>query len=95
MGAACATGEKDDNLTAGTKGTGIDIAGNCKHGGYFDGDDHAVAMGEITVTSNGSTCNGSYNWKQAHDSSNSHAATLTWKTRSLPVAGPDLVATLP
>jgi hypothetical protein len=95
MGAACGTGEKDDNLTAGTKGTGIDIAGNCKHGGYFDGDDHAVAMGELTVVSNGTTCNGSYKWKQAHDSSNGHAATLTWKTRSLPVAGPDLVTTLP
>ena len=95
MGASCPTGEKDDNLTAGNKGTGIDIAGVCKHPGYFDGDDHQVALGEITVLSNGTSCNGSYNWKQAHDSSNSHSATLTWKTRSLLVAGPDLIHSLP
>ncbi|MFN2426235.1 MAG: hypothetical protein ABR587_07290 [Candidatus Binatia bacterium] len=95
MGAACSTGEKDDNLTAGNKATGIDIAGNCKHGGYFDGDDHAVALGEITVVTNGTTCNGSYKWKQAHDSSNGHSSTFTWKTRSLRTAGPDLVNSLP
>jgi pimeloyl-ACP methyl ester carboxylesterase len=95
MGAACATGEKDDNLTAGNKATGIDIVGNCKHPGTFDGDDHTVAAGEITVVSNGSTCNGSYKWKQAHDSNNSHSAVLSWKTRSLRTAGPDLVNSLP
>ncbi len=95
MGASCPTGEMDDNKTSGNKATGLDIAGSCKHGGYFDGDDHAVALGEIGIVSNGASCNGSYNWKQAHDSSNSHAATLTWKTRSLRVAGPDLVYSLP
>ncbi len=95
MGAACTTGEKDDNLTAGSKGTGIDIQGYCKHPGSFDGDDHTVALGEITVVSNGATCNGSYNWKQAHDSNNSHSAVLTWKTRSLRTLGPDLVNSLP
>jgi hypothetical protein len=66
-----------------------------RHPGLFDGDDHAIALGEITVLSNGTSCNGSYNWKQAHDSSNKHTATLTWKTRSLRVAGPDLVNSLP
>ncbi len=95
MGASCPTGEMDDNKTAGNKATGIDIAGVCKHGGYFDGDDHSVALGELTVLSNGASCNGTYNWKQAHDSGNSHSSTLTWKTRSLRVAGPDLIYSLP
>ena len=95
MGAACLTGEKDDNVTAGNKATGIDIVGACKHPGFFDGDDHAIALSELTVVSNGTTCNGSYKWKQAHDSNNSHASTTTWKTRSLKVAGNDLVTTLP
>ena len=95
MGAACTTGEKDDNLTAGSKGTGIDIQGYCKHPGSFDGDDHTAALGEITVVSNGTTCNGSYKWKQAHDSNNSHSAVFTWKTRSLRTLGPDLVNSLP
>lgn len=95
MGAACGTGEMDDNLTAGNKATGIDIVGSCKHPGTFDGDDHAIALSEFTVVSNGTTCNGSYKWKQAHDSSNKHAATFWWKTRSLPTLGPDLAYTLP
>lgn len=95
MGASCPTGDKDDTLTSGNKAKGIDIVGVCKHPGYFDGDDHAIALGEITVLSNGTTCNGTYNWKQAHDSSNKHAATLTWKTRSVRTAGPDLVNSLP
>jgi len=95
MGAACPTGEMDDTMTAGNKATGIDISGSCKHGGSFDGDDHSVALSEITVASNGTTCNGSYRWKQAHDSNNSHAGTFTWKTRSLRVAGPDLIYSLP
>ena len=95
MGSACATGEADDTLTSGNKAKGLDVAGVCKHPGYFDGDDHAVALGEIGIVSNGTTCNGSYNWKQAHDSGNSHAATLWWKTRSLRVAGPDLINSLP
>jgi pimeloyl-ACP methyl ester carboxylesterase len=95
MGSSCPTGEMDDTWTAGNKTTGIDIAGVCKHGGLLDGDDHPVALGEVTVTSNGTSCNGAYNWKQAHDSNNSHMATLTWKTRSLRVRGPDLINSLP
>jgi pimeloyl-ACP methyl ester carboxylesterase len=95
MGSACPSGEVDDTVTSGNKAKGIDIAGVCHHPGYFDGDDHAVALSEFTVASNGSTCNGSYNWKQAHDSNNSHNATTYWKTRSLRSAGPDLISTLP
>ncbi len=63
----------------------------CKHPGFFDGDDHPVAASEITVLSNGPTCNGSYRWQQAHDSNNNHAATFWWKTRSLYADGPDLL----
>jgi hypothetical protein len=44
---------------------------------------------------NGSTCNGTYKWQQAHDSSNSHAADFWWKTRSLRAVGPELLASLP
>jgi pimeloyl-ACP methyl ester carboxylesterase len=95
MGSSCATGEVDDTRTSGNKGKGIDVVGVCKHPGYFDGDDHAVALSEIGIVSNGSTCNGSYNWKQAHDSGNSHSASLVWKTRSLRSTGPDLINSLP
>ena len=49
---------------------------------------------EFTVT-NGSSCNGTYRWQQAHDSSNSHAGAFWWKTRSLRQTGPDLIAGLP
>ncbi|MEO8604726.1 MAG: hypothetical protein ABI629_19310 [bacterium] len=90
MGSACASGLHDDALTAGNVATGIDLAGVCKHPGFFDGDDHAIALSEFSVT-NGATCNGSYRWQQAHDSSNAHAATFWWKTRGLADAAPDLV----
>jgi cysteine-rich repeat protein len=93
MGTSCPAGEIDDAITSGTKGLGIDVVGVCKHPGFFDGDDHPVAMSEITVT-NGATCNGSYQWQQAHDSSNSHAATFWWKTRSLFADAPDLIGHL-
>jgi hypothetical protein len=94
MGSACPTGEIDDTATSGNKGPGIDVVGVCKHPGFFDGDDHAIALSEVTVT-NGSTCNGTYKWKQAHDPNNSHNATFWWKTRSERTAGPDLIASLP
>ena len=94
MGSACPTNEVDDTTTSGTKGLGIDLVGVCKHPGYFDGDDHAIVMSEFTVT-NGTTCNGSYKWKQAHDTRNPHNATFWWKTRSLRSAGTDLLSTLP
>jgi hypothetical protein len=94
MGASCPSGEVDDTVTTGTKGPGIDVVGVCRHPGFLDGDDHAVALGELTVT-NGTTCNGTYRWQQAHDSNNSHAGVFWWKTRSLRQAGPDLIAGLP
>ncbi len=93
MGSSCPAGEVDDALTQGTVGAGIDLVGVCKHPGYFDGDDHAIDASEFSVT-DGPTCDGSYRWKQAHDSNNNHAATFWWKTRSLPGDGPDLVGHL-
>src|SRR4030095_16629877 len=94
MGSTCPTGEVDDTVTQGTKGTGIDVVGVCHHPGFFDGDDHAIAASEFTVT-NGSTCNGTYKWNPAHDSSNNHAASFWWKTRSVRSAGPELLGSLP
>ena len=91
MGATCPAGNVDDAVTSGTEGLGIDVVGVCKHPGFFDGDDHPVAGSEITIVSNGATCNGSYRWQQAHDPDNNHAATFWWKTRSLYSDGPDLV----
>ena len=94
MGSTCPGGEIDDTITQGTKGAGIDVVGVCHHPGFFDGNDHAIVMSEFTVT-NGGTCNGTYKWEQAHDSSNSHAADFWWKTRSLRAVGPELLASLP
>lgn len=90
MGSTCPAATVDDTITSGTKGPGIDVVGVCHHPGLFDGDDHAVAAGEITVT-NGTTCNGSYRWQQTHDASNPHAADLWWKTRALYADAPDLL----
>lgn len=94
MGSACASGELDDGLTQGTHGLGVDVVGVCRHPGFFDGDDHAITASELTVT-NGATCNGSYRWRQAHDSDNDHAATFWWKTRSLRTSAPELLGSLP
>lgn len=94
MGTACPSGEIDDTVSTGNKATGIDVVGVCKHPGYFDSDDHAIALSEFTVT-NGTTCNGSYRWRQAHDANNNHAATFWWKTRSLRSSAPELIGTLP
>jgi hypothetical protein len=94
MGGTCPAGEVDDTHTQGTKGLGIDVVGVCRHPGFVDGDDHAIAAGEFTVV-NGTTCNGTYRWTQAHDSGNSHAAGFWWKTRSLRAAAAELVGTLP
>ena len=93
MGSTCPSGEVDDGVTQGNVAPGIDVVGVCKHPGFFDGDDHAIDLGEFTVT-NGGTCNGTYKWQQAHDSNNSHAATFWWKTRSERSGGAPLVATL-
>ncbi|HYC53431.1 MAG TPA: hypothetical protein VEL28_00615 [Candidatus Binatia bacterium] len=93
MGSTCPAGSVDDNVTSGTEGLGLDVVGVCRHPGFFDGDDHAVAAAEISTT-NGSTCNGTYRWQQAHDSDNNHAASFWWKTRSLYAEGPDLVSHL-
>lgn len=94
MGSSCPSGEVDDTVTQGTKGAGIDVVGVCRHPGFFDGDDHAIAASEFTV-SNGSTCNGTYRWTQAHDSDNNHAAAFWWKTRSERSTGPELLGSLP
>ena len=37
--------------------------------GYFDGDDHAIAASELTLT-NGASCTGAFKWSQKHDSGN-------------------------
>jgi len=84
IGSACPVGEKDE---------GLEVVGVCKHPGYFDGDDHAIASGEFTLT-NGTGCTGAFKWTQNHDSGNKHAATFWWKTRSLP-QDTSLMATLP
>jgi hypothetical protein len=83
VGGTCGTGQID---------SGISVTGVCKHPGYFDGDDHVVAASELTIT-DGTSCNGTFKWTQKHDSSNSHAAVLWWKTYSLP-ASRDLIGTL-
>ncbi len=94
MGTSCPAGDVDDGTTQGDVATGIDLVGVCKHPGFFDGDDHPIALSEFTVT-NGATCNGTYKWTQRHDSSNPHAATFWWKTRSLRAGAPALVDALP
>ncbi|HLL85183.1 MAG TPA: hypothetical protein VK420_21110 [Longimicrobium sp.] len=76
--------ETDSNLA---------VTGVCKHPGYFDGDDHAIASTEFTLT-DGASCTGAFKWSQKHDSGNSHAATFWWKTYSVP-AGKDLLSVLP
>jgi len=94
MGASCPAGEVDDGLTSGTKGLGIDVVGVCRHPGFFDGDDHAIAASEFTV-SNGATCNGTYRWTQNHDGDDPHAGNFWWKTRSLRAVSPGLLGALP
>ncbi|HEY0606833.1 MAG TPA: hypothetical protein VGD58_28195 [Herpetosiphonaceae bacterium] len=84
VGGTCGSGQIDG---------GIAVAGLCKHPGYFDGDDHIVAAGELTI-SDGTSCSGTFKWTQRHDSSNNHAATLWWKTYSQPAAR-SLIGTLP
>lgn len=74
IGSTCPAGHADG---------GIRLVGLCKHPGYFDGDDHAIASSEFTIT-NGASCNGAFSWKQLHDKNNKHAATFWWKTYSIP-----------
>lgn len=83
IGGTCPAGQGDG---------GARVVGRCKHPGFFDGDDHAIASSEISVT-DGATCNGSVRWSQRHDSNNKHAATLWWKTYSVPT-GAGLVEAL-
>jgi pimeloyl-ACP methyl ester carboxylesterase len=70
----------------------LQVAGVCKHPGFFDGDDHAITNG-LAITP-GANCNGSFRWSQVHDSNNSHNATFFWQTRSRP-AGGSLISILP
>jgi pimeloyl-ACP methyl ester carboxylesterase len=84
IGSACPAGKVDE---------GLQVVGVCKHPGYFDGDDHAIAASELTLT-NGTGCTGAFKWTQKHDSGNKHAATFWWKTHALP-AETSLLATLP
>jgi pimeloyl-ACP methyl ester carboxylesterase len=70
----------------------VQVVGVCRHPGFFDGDDHAISDG--FAVSNGAACNGTFTWSQVHDSSNSHAATFYWQTRSNPVGG-GLLSILP
>src|SRR6185295_1215192 len=94
MGTSCPAGDEDDTVTSGNKGPGLDVVGVCRHPGFFDGDDHAIALSEFTV-SNGATCNGTYHWTQNHDGSDPHAANFWWKTRSLRAVSPGLLGSLP
>jgi len=84
IGSTCPSGHADG---------GQRIVGTCRHPGFFDGNDHAVASSEIAAT-NGPTCNGSFKWTQRHDSNNNHAAAFWWKTYSVPT-GAGLVESLP
>jgi len=84
IGTSCPVGKGDE---------GLQVVGVCKHPGYFDGDDHAIAAGELTLT-DGAQCTGAFKWTQKHDSSNKHAATFWWKTHALPTET-SLLATLP
>jgi pimeloyl-ACP methyl ester carboxylesterase len=70
----------------------LQVAGVCKHPGFFDGDDHAITNG-LAITP-GANCNGSFRWSQVHDSNNSHNATFFWQTRSRPEGG-SLISILP
>ncbi|HEX7840577.1 MAG TPA: hypothetical protein VF469_24025 [Kofleriaceae bacterium] len=85
VGGACPTG--DAGLSP-----QVQVVGVCKHPGFFDGDDHAIANG-FSVT-NGTACSGAFRWSQIHDSNNSHNATFFWQTRSKPSDG-GLIALLP
>ncbi|NTX08995.1 hypothetical protein [Myxococcus sp. CA040A] len=84
IGSGCPAGKGDE---------GLQVVGVCKHPGYFDGDDHAIAASELTLT-DGPNCTGAFKWTQRHDSGNKHAATFWWKTQSLPEEQ-GLLATLP
>ncbi|ACY18678.1 hypothetical protein [Haliangium ochraceum] len=64
---------------------GVDVAGRCHHPGYFDGDDHAIDPAELSID-DGPACDASLRWTQRHHG-NRHAATLWWKTYSLPTGG--------
>jgi pimeloyl-ACP methyl ester carboxylesterase len=86
IGGACPAGDAAINPHA-------QVVGVCKHPGLFDGDDHAIAGGELTV-SNAAACAATFKWTQNHDSNNSHSATFWWQTRSTP-AGGGLLSILP
>ena len=70
--AACPVGEQS---------AGLEVVGACRHPGYFDGDDHPVSSSEV-VQSSDSTCGGTFQWTQAHDTDNPHDADFAWKTLS-------------
>jgi len=85
VGGACPTG--DTGLSP-----QVQVVGVCRHPGFFDGDDHAIANG-FTV-SGGAACSGAFRWSQVHDRNNPHNATFFWQTRSQPAEG-GLITTLP
>ena len=64
---------------------GADVAGLCRHPGFFDGADHIIADSELTLN-DGPSCDATVRWTQSHASGN-HPAELTWKTYSLPTGG--------
>jgi len=66
---------------AGETSQGLQVVGLCKHPGFFDGDDHIISAAEFSVVS-ASSCTGTYQWTQAHDSNNKHAAAFYWQERS-------------
>ena len=78
VGSTCPAGDAASAPT-------LQVVGVCRHPGFFDGDDHAIANG-FTVTQ-GTSCNGSFKYSQIHDSGNPHAATFFWQTRSNPTGG--------
>jgi hypothetical protein len=58
---------------------GFEATGVCHHPG---GGDHQIAASELTVTPYLDSCGGGAQWTQAHDPSNTHEATLYWKSLS-------------
>jgi pimeloyl-ACP methyl ester carboxylesterase len=73
VGGACAAGDVAISPL-------VQVVGVCKHPGFFDGDDHAIADGFSVAAASG--CAGSFRWSQIHDANNNHNATFFWQTRS-------------
>ena len=72
VGSTCPSGQSNEGS--------FDVAGN------DNGSNQPTAPADIFET-NGSTCNGSFYWKQTYDPNNTHSATFWWKAKSRPSTG--------